>query len=151
MMMVLMWVGASPASTGGGIKTTTFALALLSVRAAAFGRSPAEVFRRRIPGTAMVRALSTVILSLLIAVAIVFVLLLTERHQLYQLMFEVLSALGTVGLSTGITPSLTTAGKLVIVLTIFIGRIGVLGAVLAFTPKREGRPGVYTEDNVLTM
>ncbi len=151
MMMVLMWIGASPASTGGGIKTTTIALALLSVRAAVLGRSPAEAFSRRIPGSAMVRALSTVILSLLTAVLILFVLLLTEHHQLYQLMFEVISALGTVGLSTGITPSLSTAGKLVIVLTIFIGRIGVLGAVLALTPKREGRPGTYTEENVITM
>jgi hypothetical protein len=110
-----MWIGASPSSTGGGIKTTTATLALLNIYAIASGRNKIELFYRRISELAITRAFSTALLSLLYIATALFALLITEQEKDFSfeaMLFEVVSAVSTVGLSTGITPQLSDAGKI---------------------------------------
>jgi len=145
----LMWVGGSPASTAGGVKTTTLALALLNIRAIASGRNRVDLFRREVAPVAVDRAFSTVVLSLFVGSTALFVLLVTEEAGFQALLFEVVSALGTVGLSTGVTPSLTPAGKLVVTVLMLVGRVGLLGAVLALARTRRPQPYDYADEDVL--
>ncbi len=150
--IVLMWIGASPSSTGGGIKTTTATLALLNIYAIASGRNKIELFHRRISELAITRAFSTALLSLLYIATALFVLLITEQEKGFSfesLLFEVVSAVSTVGLSTGITPQLSNAGKIVIILSMLIGRVGFLTVVIALTRKRTEADYDYAEESVL--
>jgi Trk-type K+ transport system membrane component len=149
LLILLMWIGASPGSTGGGIKTTTAALTILKMHAIASGRTKVEIFRKRVPEIAITKAFTTVLLSFFFVAGALFCLLLTEHGSFEQLLFEVVSALSTVGLSTGITPQLTLAGKLIITICMIAGRVGLLAIIIALTPRRfEGRYG-YTEENIL--
>jgi len=148
-LMVLMWVGASPGSTGGGVKTTTLALALLNIRAIAQGKQNVEIFRKKVAADSVTRAFSTALLSLMFIMAALFLLLLLESASFQNLLFEVVSALGTVGLSAGITPSLSAAGKVVIVMTMFAGRVGLLSIVMAVTPRGIHQRVDYTQEIVL--
>jgi len=154
----LMFVGASPGSTGGGIKTTTLGLlvALLAARWRGVGR--ATVLRRTIPHAVMDRALALAMIAWALTTAATFVLLAIEgrgvpfaqaRPDLAALLFEVVSAFGTVGLSTGITPFLSGPGKGVLMLLMFAGRVGPLTLVMAVGARR--RPGRfhYAEENVM--
>lgn len=148
LLVLLMWIGASPGSTGGGIKTTSVVVALLAIRSIVTGRSSIEAFRNRIPDRALFQAFSTITLSIGVIGLALFALLLTEVLPFQFLLFEVVSAFGTVGLSADVTPYLSTAGKLVIVLVIFIGRVGVLSFLLALTGKRNEQRYEYTEEPV---
>jgi potassium uptake TrkH family protein len=150
--IVLMWIGASPSSTGGGIKTTTATLALLNIYAIASGRNKIELFHRRISELAITRAFSTALLSLLYIATALFVLLITEQEKGFSfeaMLFEVVSAVSTVGLSTGITPQLSDAGKIVIILSMLIGRVGFLTVVIALTRRRAEADYDYAEESVL--
>lgn len=149
LLVFLMWVGASPGSTGGGVKTTTVALAFLNIRAVASGRSTVEVFGRQVASSAIVRAFSTALLSFGFIAMAVFILLLTERQNFLDLLFEVVSAMSTVGLSMGVTPTLSMVGKIVIILSMFFGRVGLLAVVVAFTRRREEGSYEYVPENVL--
>jgi Trk-type K+ transport system membrane component len=147
-LIILMWIGASPASTGGGIKTTSIALALLNIRSIASGREKIEIFKKQIPETAIIRAFSTILLSILLISCSQFLLLLSETAKFEDLLFEVVSAFGTVGLSRGITPQLSTFGKFIIVVTMFVGRIGLLTAVFILIRKKTQGKFEYTQENV---
>ncbi len=148
-IILLMWIGASPGSTGGGIKTTTAALSFLNILAIASGRNKVEIFRKRVSDIAVTKAFSTVLLSFVFVNTAVFFLLLTEHAPLEAILFEVVSAASTVGLSTGLTPHLSDVGKVIIILCMFVGRVGYLATVVALTRRRsEGRYD-YTEENVL--
>jgi trk system potassium uptake protein TrkH len=132
-----MLIGASPGSTGGGIKTTTFAVLFAGLRAELSGRS-AHLLDRAIPMALIRKAMAVAFLSMLIAFGMLFLVLLLEPHEPLALAFEVISAFSTTGLSTGITPELSVAGKLVITLSMFIGRIGPLTLALAVSlPGQE--------------
>jgi Trk-type K+ transport system membrane component len=144
-----MWIGASPASTGGGIKTTTFAVALLNLRSIVTGRRHVEVFGKQIPAHVTTKAFSTVLLSLLYMVTALFALLMTEQHPFELLLFEVVSAMSTVGLSAGITAQLTTEGKYIIIATMIVGRIGFLAFILALIPKRQQPEYEHITEEVL--
>ncbi|HEY4612236.1 MAG TPA: potassium transporter TrkG [Bacteroidota bacterium] len=146
---LLMWIGASPGSTGGGVKTTAFSLALLNIYAIASGRNKVEVFRHEVADIAVVKAFSTVILSFFVINGALFLLLITEDAPMQSLLFEIVSALSTVGLSTGITPQLSSAGKMIIILCMFIGRVGLLAVLIAVTRQRYGHHYDYTQENVL--
>jgi trk system potassium uptake protein TrkH len=149
LITVLMWIGASPGSTGGGVKTTTAALALLNIHAIASGKNKIQVFRKHISEVSIVRAFSTVLLSFFFLAVALFCLLLSEKAPLDQLLFEVVSAVGTVGYSTGITAHLSSVGKIVIIVSMFAGRVGLLAVAIALTRRRvEGRYE-YTEEHVL--
>lgn len=136
-MCILMFIGASPGSTGGGIKTTTFAVLGLSVASLSGGREEVEVFGRRIPFSQVLKALAIFLLALGWVAITVFVLLMVEHKDFLKLLFETISAFGTVGLSTGITPELTPAGRIVIILTMFIGRLGPLTVAFALAQRRH--------------
>lgn len=142
MMVALMVVGASPVSTGGGIKTVTFAVLLLSLRSLLAGRERVEIYGRALPQRVLMASLAVVFLYVLAASLGVFALSLFDPEMpLRRQMFEVVSALSTVGLSTGITPQLSAASKLVLCLLMFIGRVGPISLLL--TVVRMERPARY--------
>ncbi len=149
LIILLMWIGASPASTGGGIKTTTFAVALLNLRSIITGRERVEVFGKQIPAHVTTKAFSTILLSLLYLVAALFALLITEQHPFELLLFEVVSAMSTVGLSAGITGQLTTEGKYIIIATMIVGRIGFLAFILSLIPRRQQPEYEHITEEVL--
>ena len=129
--IILMFIGASPGSTGGGIKTTTMGVLVLSVRSMLLGRREVEMVGRTIPQGIVYKATSIVVISFSVVVLFLILLLSTEEAPFLDLLFETVSAFGTVGLSMGVTPSLTTSGKLAIILLMFTGRIGPLTLALA--------------------
>lgn len=132
----LMWVGASPGSTGGGVKTSTFAIALLNIWSLVIGRNRVEVFNRELQSESILRAFAIIILSVLIIGASVFLISIFDPHlPLKAVAFECVSAFSTVGLSLGITSQLSSASKLVLILTMFIGRLGTLTILVAFVRK----------------
>jgi trk system potassium uptake protein TrkH len=148
--IILMFIGGSPGSTAGGIKTTTLSILLGIVKARIHDREEIELFKRRIPQDIAHRALAIVMLSICLVVISTMSLLLIEKNvDFLGILFEATSAFGTVGLSTGITPHLSFLGKITIILTMFIGRVGPL--TLAFAIGRE-RPTIfyrYPEEKVV--
>ncbi len=134
-MMILMFIGASPGSTGGGIKTTTLAMVLLSIRSVLSGKDEIEIFKRSVPSATVNKAIAIFIAALILVLLFFILLMAVEDKPFLDLLFETISAFGTVGLSTGITPDLTVPGKLLITLLMYLGRIGPLTMVLALTSK----------------
>jgi trk system potassium uptake protein len=123
LMCVLMFIGGSPMSTAGGIKTTTLAAVVATLRGELRGREP-ELADRALTPEALRKAIAVLVMMSGVLLAIVVLLTLTEDQPFIRLAFEAVSALATVGLSTGITASLTAAGKLVLTLAMFLGRVG---------------------------
>jgi trk system potassium uptake protein TrkH len=135
-IMLLMFIGASPGSTGGGIKTTTLGVLWVSVWAQ-FRQKDPNVHQRRISDDTLRKAYAILLSSLLIIVFDTLVLTATENGSFVQILFEVISALANTGLSMGITAHLTTLAKVVLSVTMFIGRVGplLLGMALMAKPK----------------
>ncbi|MCP5521486.1 MAG: hypothetical protein H7A46_08055 [Verrucomicrobiales bacterium] len=132
LLMALMVVGACPVSTGGGVKTVTLGVLVLTLRALARGRRRVEVFGRALPQTVVYAALSVFILYIAAAALGIFGLACCDPElPLRDLAFELISALSTVGLSTGITPGLSTGSKLILCAAMFIGRVGPLSLVMS--------------------
>ena len=132
LMILFMFVGASPGSTGGGVKTTTFAILLQSVTATLKGKQDVEFFERTIPAQTVVKSIAIFIICIIVVSVGVLVMARVEPDKSFlSLLFEVVSAFGTVGLSLGITPFLSVIGKLCIVTMMFLGRVGPLTLVLA--------------------
>lgn len=143
-----MFVGAGPGSTGGGIKTTTLAVLLAGVRSELTGR-PARLLNRVLPQAVIRRAISVAFLSMTLVALVFFLLLVLESQGPLDLAFEVVSAFSTTGLSTGVTPQLTGAGKVLITLTMFIGRIGPLTLALALARSAAARAVALPEEKVM--
>lgn len=135
--MFLMFIGASPGGTGGGIKTTTFSLILLTIRATLQGYKNTIVFNRKVPAETIRRAFTITFLALAVLAVSIFFLYSTERFSLKELSFEVFSAFGTVGLSMGITPGLSSLGKIIIIAVMFLGRVGPLTLLLALSMEQK--------------
>ena len=148
-LLLLMFIGASPASTGGGVKTTTFALLLASVNALTKGSDEVVLYERHIPSPLILKALSVLFVSFSLIFAIIFAISIVEHKPFLALAFEVVSAFGTVGLSMGITPELGNAGRLLIVFTMFVGRIGPLTLLYALVKKFNPGGVKYPEENIL--
>lgn len=130
--IMLMFIGASPGSTGGGVKTTTFAILLQSVTATLKGKHRVEFFERTIPTQTVVKSISIFIISLIVVSLGLLIMVRVEPDKSFlSLLFEVVSGFGTVGLSLGITPFLSTIGKLCIIVMMYLGRVGPLTLVLA--------------------
>lgn len=140
-MMALMFVGGSPSSTAGGIKTTTLAVAFLSLRRILMGRADIEAFGRRLESQVVDRALAILLLSIAF-ITVVTVLLCTLHPELppANLAFEAVSAVSTVGLTRGITPQLGPSAKVVLIVAMLVGRVGVLVCLVSILPKRRS-PG----------
>jgi trk system potassium uptake protein TrkH len=147
-LIVLMFVGASPGGTAGGIKTTTLGTVLCTVRALLRGSVDAVAFGRRISEDTVHRALTIGLLATVVIVLDTLVLTATENGSFLQILFEVVSALGTVGLSAGITAGLSTAGKLILSATMLTGRIGTLAIGFALFAKPTPPPFRYAEEKV---
>lgn len=143
-MVLFMFVGASPGGTGGGIKTTTVAVLLAAIRATAGGSDAVRLFDREIPRALVYRALAVVGLASVATLGGFFLLLLFESSgqgtdAFERLLFETVSAVGTVGLSLGVTPKLGPVGKFIIIGVMFLGRIGPLTLVLSLGTQRSGQ------------
>jgi len=149
-IMLLMWIGASPGSTGGGIKTTSFALIVLKIRSMIKGDERVEIFNKQISEESVSRAFASGLLSILLILTATFILTITEKTaNLIDIYFETVSAFGTVGLSRGITPNLTIFGKLIIITMMFIGRVGPLVFSFALFGKAEKKRYELQKENVL--
>ncbi|MCY8856956.1 TrkH family potassium uptake protein [Bacillus atrophaeus] len=126
LICALMFIGASPSSVGGGIRTTTFALNLLALFHFARGNKAVKVFKRELHPADLMKSLVVTMMAILLVFGSTLILTITEKHSLLELLFEVCSAFGTTGLSLGITADLSDIGKCVIMVVMFIGRIGIL-------------------------
>jgi trk system potassium uptake protein TrkH len=156
-MIMLMFIGASPGSTGGGIKTTSFALLLLMIWNRLKGQDQVNVFNRTIPAEILTRTIAIIFASAFSITLITSLLLLIggvgnlppveSRHFFVEYLFETVSAFGTVGLSMGITPNLSSGQKLAIILMMFAGRVGPL--TLAFSWYATKRGLTYAEESVM--
>lgn len=150
MLFFLMWVGASPASTGGGIKTTTLALAVLNFLSLARGKKRMEVFGREISQTSVNRAFSVVFLSVLaISLSVLGVLSFDKDKDVLDVAFECVSAFSTVGLSRGITADLSSYSKFILILTMFVGRVGTVTVLIAIFKKVTRYKYRYPTEDVL--
>ncbi|MDP2172608.1 MAG: TrkH family potassium uptake protein [Candidatus Cloacimonadaceae bacterium] len=146
--LVLMFIGASPGSTGGGIKTTTFAVLVLSVTSMLKGKRDLGIYNRKLPQSNYREATSLITLTVGIVFFIVFILMLVEPHGFEKLLFEAISAFGTVGLSMGITADLSVAGKILITVLMYIGRIGPLTMIYAFSIRKHYLNVNYAEEKI---
>lgn len=150
LIMVLMWVGASPGSTGGGVKVTTVALSFMNIISLAKGKEYIEIFKRRIASESVNKAFAIILLSFLVVGLSFFVLIFTDPDKsMKDLLFESLSAYTTCGLSLGITPSLSMGGKLIIVVTMLVGRVGMLTLLVAFIKNTTRRNIIFPEEKIL--
>lgn len=146
----LMWVGASPGSTGGGLKTSTLALGTLNFISVATGKSKIELFRREIPQQSVRRASAIIALSLIAIGSSVFMISLFDPDkELLPIAFESFSAYSTVGLSLGITSELNDYSRVIIILTMFIGRVTLLTFLAAFLRKEKYNHYRYPKEDIL--
>jgi trk system potassium uptake protein len=148
MMILLMFIGASPGSTGGGIKTTTLGVLFVTTLAKLRGRKDNNLFGRRISDDVKDKSFLIFFMFILVAIIDLMVLTLTEKAGFLQIFFEIISALGNTGLSTGITSSLSDLAKLVLSITMFIGRVGPLTIGLAFLVESVNPSFRYPEEDI---
>ncbi len=148
MSIILMFIGASPGSTGGGIKTTTFAIIVLSVLALISGNRDVNVFRKKIDEDTIKRVMALISISIFILSVLIFILLITEKFSFDQVIFEAFSAFGTVGLSMGITAKLTGIGKLIIIILMYMGRVGPLTLIFALSERNPKINYQYIEEKI---
>jgi trk system potassium uptake protein len=149
LMIILMFIGAGSASTGGGIKVTTFLVIIFGALSFLKGKQDVVLYKRTLPGTMIIKALAISTMSLLFVLGAVFILTISEDAPFLVSLFEVVSAFGTVGMSMGLTFSLSFIGKLVIIFMMFFGKIGPL--TLAFSlAKPKVNKIKYPNGDILT-
>lgn len=144
--VTLMFIGGSPASTAGGIKTTTFGVLIISFYNLFKGKRDFEVFERRIMPDTTIRAAAILLVSLMLVLSVSIVLSITEEKSGYDyldILYETVSAFATVGLSRGLTPLLSNAGKIILSIVMLIGRVGPMTVAYAFL-KQNKNIGNYT-------
>ncbi len=158
LIIALMFVGASPGSCGGGIKTTSLALLFAVFTSRLRGENHTNIFHRTIPDERITRVLTLVLLSILVCGLAIFALLVVqtsglpaEAHQgdFIAYVFEAISAFATVGLSLGVTSSLVPAGKLIIIALMFTGRVGILTLAFAFARRSRRAQVVYSQEQIM--
>jgi trk system potassium uptake protein TrkH len=136
-IIFLMYVGAAPSSTGGGMKITTLTAVIAIVKSKVRNQAKVTYLGKKIPADRLEMAVSTFIFYTAILFFSVFLLSFTENHSLEKLLFEATSAIGTVGLSMGITGSLSVWGKIILISIMFIGRVGVITFGLSILAKKQ--------------
>ncbi len=152
--IMLMFVGGSPASTAGGAKTVTVAVVLFSVLTMLKGDDEVVIFGRSFSFRTIRKSLSVIIMMLFFELVAVMLLSLTEKnipyaHEGIDIFFEVFSAMGTVGVTTGLTPNLSFMGKIIIIICMYIGKIGPITMAMIFMVNRKNREIKYPEGNIL--
>jgi trk system potassium uptake protein TrkH len=150
LLIMLMFIGASSGSTGGGVKTSTIGVILGFLKSKVTARDSVNVFRRTLPLESVMKAFTVITLAICVIFFSSFVLLLTQPGvSMREALFEVFSAFSTVGLSLGITPKLSSLGKIMIIITMYIGRIGPLTLLYAFSRQKALGRFEYVEETVM--
>lgn len=151
MTVILMFIGGSPAGTAGGIKTVTAGVLILCAISTIKGKDQTVVFKKRIPMQIIARALAIVMIATTIVLTVLIILTFSESASFMELLFEVVSAFGTVGVTLGITPTLSYIGKIVIIITMFIGRLGPITIAVALMIRQSKYKGTiqYPEEKIL--
>jgi trk system potassium uptake protein TrkH len=156
LIMFLMFIGASPGSAGGGVKTTTFALFLGVLYSRLRGNPNTNLFRRTVPDEIVTRALTLVLLAVVLIGIALFGLLIAQSHVEFELSrdflnyaFETVSGFATVGLSLGATGELTEAAKFIIIVLMFVGRVGLLTMAFSIAGRRKPYAARYAEENIM--
>ncbi|MFJ7639270.1 TrkH family potassium uptake protein [Peribacillus sp. NPDC097206] len=149
LMSILMFIGASPSSVGGGIRTTTLAIMILFLWNFMRGRKSIKVFKREVHPDDTRKATAVMIMGSLLCILAIFVLTISENFTLMQIIFEVCSAFGSVGLSMGITPELSNVGKVVIMIIMFIGRVGITSFLYIIGHKEVTENYHYPKERVI--
>lgn len=147
--VVLMFIGASPCSTGGGVKTSTVSVVLAAVMSITKGKQDTEMFKRRIPTDALLKAGAVIFLSLCLVLLVTGILTVSEKAPFLNLLYETMSGFGTVGLTTGITPTLSDLGRWLIILLMFSGRLGPLTLAVAIGQRSNLGSVHYPEERVM--
>lgn len=149
-MSFLMFIGASPSSVGGGIRTTTFAIAILFLISYARGRDVIQIFKREIHLIDVFRSFVVIILALFMVMVATMILLITEQHATtIQIVFEITSAFGTCGMSLGITENLSPIGKIIIIILMFVGRVGLISFLYSLGGKSNKVKYNYPKERVI--
>lgn len=149
LMVILMFIGASPGGTGGGIKTTTFGALMLAMWSVVVGKYDTEAFRRRISTNTIFKAQAVFFLALIVVVGVTMALTTSEHTDFLTALFETVSGFGTVGLTMGLTPHLTSFGKILITLTMYFGRVGPLTVAFALWQRQKARKFSYPEEKII--
>lgn len=149
LIMFLMFIGGSPGSTAGGIKTTTFTLLFLAIYSILRGKRDTEIFRRRIAHQEVFRALAIALLAVILIFLVTFLLSFTHEGSFIKILFEVVSAISTVGLSLGLTAELNDVGRILIIITMFLGRLGPLTIGYALAYKQRQPEVRYPEGKIM--
>ena len=144
----LMFIGGASASTAGGIKVNTFMVLLVAILSSIKGRANVSAFGREIPHGQIYRALAVLLLGMAMVFAVAFFLTISEGFPFIQILFETVSAFATVGLSTGITGELSELGRIIIILTMYLGRVGPLTLALILAQREETAPYRFAEERV---
>ncbi len=149
-LMILMFIGGSPGGSAGGIKTTTFVVFTTFVMKALWGRQRVVIFGRTIDRETVSRAVFIVGFGIFVIIVSTIVILMAEKDKFtfLQVMFEVFSAFGTVGLSTGITPHLSNISRITVMITMFVGRVGPISFVLSMIGRKKAPKVVYPEEEI---
>lgn len=145
----LMFIGGSPASTAGGMKTTTIFLLIVTTISFIRNNDDIEVFKRRIDFSYVKRAVGVLIISLFLINVVVFIFTLIENYKFVDLLFETVSAFATVGLSKDLTPYLKDITKMILIVLMFIGRVGPLTIIFSFYKKANKKKFKYADGNVI--
>ncbi|WP_042349506.1 TrkH family potassium uptake protein [Bacillus massiliigorillae] len=148
-LCALMFIGASPSSVGGGIRTTTFAIAILFLFHYARGNQNIKVFKREIHEDDIKKSLVVMMIALIVCATGIFLLSISEPFSIMEIVFEVCSAFGTTGLSLGITADLSMFGKIVIIVLMFIGRVGILSFIFMLGGTKEPDHYRYPKEKVI--
>lgn len=146
--LFLMFIGGSPVGTAGGVKTSTIAILALTVVSTVKGQEDVTCFNRRISSKIMRKSLAIVLISFLVSIAAIIVMLLFEQGDAVDIIFEVYSALGTAGLSRDYTAMVGSAGKIILCICMYLGRIGPISMVIAFTMKTKQPSVRLPKENV---
>ena len=148
--IILMFIGGSPGSTAGGIKTTTIGILIVTIVCVIKGREDAEVFKRRFSKELVYRAFTLIFIGLSLVIVVTMLLSYTEKGASFiALFYETVSALGTAGLTLGLTSELSTIGKVLIMFMMYLGRVGPLTVVLSITRKKINSGIKYPEGKIL--
>lgn len=148
--MILMFIGGSPGSTAGGIKTSTTGLLIMTVVSVIKGKEDTEIFKKRINKEVIYRVFAIVVISLSLIITVTMLLSITETGFPFEyFLYEAISAFATVGLTLGLTPKLTCIGKIVLAMTMYAGRVGPLTLALALSNNKKKSTIKYPEDKIL--
>lgn len=148
LIIALMFIGASPGGTGGGIKTTTFVAPMAVILSMIRGRPDPELFRRRLPPVVIYKAVTIALVGVAFVVTAGTLLSYVEQKNFINALFEVVSGFGTVGLTTGLTPSLSAFGRIIIMISIFTGRVGLLTVAFALARRQQPANFRYPEERI---